>query len=243
MFLVAEKILVINVSVWKKIIQENKKEQKSVNLRVEKTMSYHQMRRVLSEAAVEKELPWHFEDGVSYHVLSWGDVDALTYLRLIVKQQHIKYSMLSTWAMATVDAEEIGLWLNKGYIDRIDFYIGEINGTEKAQVLSILYNIGKKHNCKVVMLRNHSKIIVAFGDLFDVVVESSANINTNPRIEQAVITRNSELAYFYKNIFDTFSAYNLDYKQPANFDIGGESDGARQESSSDESKALDERGN
>ena len=80
-------------------------------------MTHHQMRRILSEAAIEKELPWHFEAGVSYYVLSWGDVDALTYLRLIVKQQHIKYAMLSTWAVAKTDAEEIGLWLDKGYID------------------------------------------------------------------------------------------------------------------------------
>ena len=113
------------MSVWQKVVQENKKEQKSVHLRVEKTMTHHQMRRILSEAAIEKELPWHFEAGVSYHVLSWGDVDALTYLRLIVKQQHIKYAMLSTWAIAKTDAEEIGLWLDKGYIDRVDFFVAD----------------------------------------------------------------------------------------------------------------------
>ena len=231
------------MSVWQKVVQENKKEQKSVHLRVEKTMTHHQMRRILSEAAIEKELPWHFEAGVSYHVLSWGDVDALTYLRLIVKQQHIKYAMLSTWAIAKTDAEEIGLWLDKGYIDRVDFFVGEIVSGTREEARTTLYKIGKKHNCKVVMLRNHSKIIVAFGDLFDVVVESSANINTNPRIEQAVITRKSELAHFYKNIFDTFSAFNLDYKQPANFRFGGESDGQRQKSSCDESKTFDESGN
>ena len=231
------------MSVWQKVVQENKKEQKSVHLRVEKTMTHHQMRRILSEAAIEKELPWHFEDGVSYHVLSWGDIDELTYLRLIIKQQHIKYGLVSTWQFAPTDIEEIGLWLDKGYIDRLDFYFGEIVPKTRPDAFKKLCEIGQKHNCKVVVLRNHSKIIAAFGELFDIVVESSANINTNPRIEQAVITRNSELAYFYKNIFDTFSAFNLDYKQPENFSFGGESDGQRPESSCDESKAFNESGN
>lgn len=217
------------MSVWAKVVQESNKKQKQVNIRVEKTLTYHQQRRILSEAAIEKELPWHFEAGVSYHVLSWGDVDSLTYLRLIVKQQHIKYAFVTSWTMAATDAEEIGLWLEKGYIDRIDFYLGEIVTNTKEQVKKILYEIGKKFNCKIAMLRNHSKIIVAFGDLFDVVVESSANLNTNPRIEQAVITRDTNLALFYKNLFDEFQPFNLDYKQPANYKIGGEEDGKRSE--------------
>ena len=101
------------MSVWAKVVQESNKKQKQVNIRVEKTLTYHRQRRILSEAAIEKELPWHFEAGVSYHVLSWGDVDSLTYLRLIVKQQHIKYAFVTSWTMAATDAEEIGLWLEK----------------------------------------------------------------------------------------------------------------------------------
>ena len=50
----------------------------------------HLRRRVTSELALEKELTWHFEKGISYHCFSWGDVDSLTYLRVIVKQQKLK---------------------------------------------------------------------------------------------------------------------------------------------------------
>ena len=57
------------------------------SVQVKKMVNQHAMRRVLSELALEKELPWHFEQGVSYHCISFGDVDALTYFRVVVKQQ------------------------------------------------------------------------------------------------------------------------------------------------------------
>lgn len=65
----------------------------------------HYERRIKSELALEQELPWHFENGASYHCISFGDVDSLTYLRCIVKQQKLKYLLLSTWCMAITDAE------------------------------------------------------------------------------------------------------------------------------------------
>ena len=82
-------------------------------VKVKKTMSSHRARRLLSEQALEKELPWHFEAGAAYHCISMGDVDALTYLRVIVKQQRVRYAILSTWCMAAEDIREIDTWLEK----------------------------------------------------------------------------------------------------------------------------------
>ena len=76
-------------------------------VKVKKTMTIHQARRINSELALEKSLPWHFEQGASYHCVSFGDVDSLTYLRVIVKQQRIRYAVISTWCMALEDIKEI----------------------------------------------------------------------------------------------------------------------------------------
>ena len=53
-------------------------------------------RRVKSELHLEECLPWHFEKGAAYHCISHGDVDSLTYLRVIVKQQPVEYVLIST---------------------------------------------------------------------------------------------------------------------------------------------------
>ena len=69
-------------------------------VKVKKTMTIHQARRINSELALEQSLPWHFEPGVTYHCISFGDVDSLTYFRVILKQQKFRYAVISTWCMA-----------------------------------------------------------------------------------------------------------------------------------------------
>lgn len=98
-------------------------------------------RRIKSELALEESLPWHFNTGDTYHCFSFGDVDALTYLRVIIKQQRVEYALLSTWCMSITDAEEIAKWLKNGDLGRIDFYVGEIFQASYAPVFLRLSEI------------------------------------------------------------------------------------------------------
>jgi len=181
------------------------------SVKVKKTKNQHAMRRVLSELALEKELEWHFKEGVTYHCLSWGDVDSLTYFRLIVKQQHIFYALISSWCIASEDIAEIRQWIENGYIDRVDFYIGEIFKASYRKQYEELKELCRELGGRVCMFRNHSKIMVLLGDKFDAVIESSANVNTNPRCEQAAITVSRELANWYKEIFDGVISFERDF--------------------------------
>ena len=171
-------------------------------VRVKKTINRHKMRRILSEANLEKELPWHFNPGETYHCISWGDVDSLTYFRTVVKQQHVKYALISTWCMAMEDIREMDDWLTRGYVDRLDLYCGEIFRGTYTEEYEAAIDLEKKHGGRLCIFRNHSKVMILIGDRFDAVIESSANVNTNPRTEQTVITIDSELAHWYKDIFD-----------------------------------------
>ena len=186
------------------------------SVQVKKTVNRHETRRVLSELALEKELPWHFEQGVSYHCISFGDVDALTYMRVVVKQQRIKYALVSTWCMASEDIREIRSWIERGYIGRVDFYVGEIFKASYYQQYEELQDLCKKLGGRVAICRNHSKVMVLIGERFDVIIESSANVNTNPRIEQCVITVDSELAHWYKDFYDGINSFerNFDDVEP-----------------------------
>lgn len=181
------------------------------SVQVKATVNKHAMRRVLSELALEKELPWHFEKGVSYHCISFGDVDALTYMRVITKQQRIKYALLSTWCIASEDISEIRTWLERGYIGRCDFYVGEIFKASYYKQYQELQALCKELGGRVAICRNHAKIMVLIGEKFSAVVESSANVNTNPRIENAVITVDSELADWYKNFFDGIVSFERNF--------------------------------
>lgn len=183
-----------------------------LSVKTSKVRTHHIARRVSSELVLNESLPWHFEVGMSYHCFSFGDVDSLSYLRAIVKQQRVEYVMLSTWCMAHTDAKEIADWIERGDLGRIDFYVGEIFQANYMSVYLKLKELVESFAGRVCIFRNHSKVMVGFGERFDFTIESSANVNTNPRSEQTVITIDSALARFYKEeIFDQINSFNHDF--------------------------------
>lgn len=189
---------------------EDPKKGRSVSCR--HTCGRYVERRIKSELALEESLPWHFEKGSAYHCFSFGDVDALTYLRVIIKQQRVEYALLSTWCMAATDVDEITKWIRHGDLGHIDFYVGEIFQASYAPIYLMLSDLVKEFGGRVAIFRNHSKVMAGFGERFDFVIEGSANVNTNPRAECAVITVDSALARFYKEeIFDNIQSFNKDF--------------------------------
>lgn len=210
------------MGIWKKITPQKKSEtfdDEENNVSVTESNSKHIARRVTSELALEKELTWHFEKGITYHCFSWGDVDSLSYLRLIVKQQRLNFALISTWCISQTDINEIFSWIGKGYIKRVDFYVGEIFKGSYEKEWDLLCKFCKMYGCRLVIFRNHSKIMLAFGEKFDAVIESSANVNTNPRSEQTAITIDSKLAKWYKDIFDDIKPFNSNFEQPLKFQL------------------------
>lgn len=177
-------------------------------VQVFQTMGYHKTRRITSEINLNQVMPWRFNPGEVWHCISQGDVDSLTYLRVIVKQQRLRYLLLSTWCMANTDIEEIGSWVDAGYIDRVDFYVGEIFTSRYASEFTTLKELCERTGGRVALFRNHSKIMAGFGEKFDFAIESSANVNTNPRCEQATISIDSSVARFYKEFFDGVKSFD-----------------------------------
>lgn len=187
-------------------------EEHARTVQVFKTWDTQKKMRVMSEANLDEALDWHMEPGTAYHVISYGDVDSLTYLRHIVKQQRLRYVLLATWCMATADAQEMLSWCVRKDVARMDFYVGEIFKNGYRGCLDVLNQICKETGGRVARIRNHSKLMAFFGERFSGVIESSANVDTNPRIEQTCITIDEGLADFYKSFFDSMIDYDQRYK-------------------------------
>jgi len=106
------------------------------------------------------------------------------------------------------DAREIGTWIDKKLIDRIDFYVGEIAKASYAECTHDLTEISQKTGGRCGVFRNHSKAMLCYGERFDCAILSSANVNTNPRTENTVIICNTSVADFYKSYFDDIKPFN-----------------------------------
>lgn len=66
-------------------------------------------------------------------------------------------------------------------------------------------------NLDLVVFRNHAKVMMIKGERFDCLIESSANINTNPRAENTVITVDSALVNDYIKLFGEIRPFNKDF--------------------------------
>jgi len=110
--------------------------------------------------------------------------------------------------MALQDCQELERYLELGQIKRLDSYVGEIFKASYGNEYDYLVNLHRKHGGRVAIFRNHSKVFCGFGERFSFAIESSANINTNPRAENTVITINKEIALFYKEFYDAIKSFD-----------------------------------
>ena len=164
-------------------------------------------RRAFSETKLLEILDYNFDIEKTYHCITNGDIDALSFLKHLIRKQDLKYLLFSTWCMALDDVLQLKEWVENGKIKKMDAYCGEIfpgtYSTEFEALKKAIREIGR-----VCIFRNHSKVFVGKGKKFSFAIESSANINTNPRMEQTVVTFGDDIFYFYKDFFDRIKSFD-----------------------------------
>lgn len=179
--------------------------------RATKTQSRIHARRAKAEATLDEILPQQIQPGDSWHVMSSGDIDSLSYLNHIVKNSVLDYCLFSTWCMAMPDILQFKQWLETGRIKHLDAYVGEIFPGQYADEYATLVEITQRHGGRTAVFKNHSKVFVCKAPGLDITIESSANINTNPRTENTVITHDAGLTEHHKTYFDGIKGFNKEF--------------------------------
>lgn len=169
----------------------------------------YEYRRAFSEVNLINSSGLEFKENHSYNFLTAGDVDGLSYLKLILNHQNLDYCLISTWVINAEDILQIENWVDEGKIKRLDMYLGEIfPNSYKVEFLMIQKLFDKFEGLgRYAVFKNHSKIFAGYGDKFHFGIQTSANINTNPRTENGCITINKEIFQFYKEYFDGINSF------------------------------------
>lgn len=167
-------------------------------------------RRGFSEARLLEAMKLEkFQKGQCWHFITAGDVDSLSFLKVVLLHQpKLHYLLFSTWCMAAEDILQLGEWIDSGMIEHLDCYVGEIFPNSYRIEWRMLNELIERTKCgRVAVFRNHSKVYAGWGDDFHFSIVSSANINTNPRTEQACITIDEGVALFYKEYYDGIKSF------------------------------------
>ena len=170
---------------------------------IERKTSRMILRRAKSEAVLEEILPPVFEPDTSTHVISHGDVDSLSYLIYLNRRMDIDRVLISTWCMAMPDVEWMRNQIALGRIGGIDFVLGEIFPSQYPDEYTAVAAMEDAGIATMKIARNHAKIMAGHSKQTGLhfVIESSSNVNTNPRIEQTAIHTSRELHDFYIDFY------------------------------------------
>lgn len=165
-------------------------------------------RRAFSETQLLDVVDFDYKLGYSYHFITGGDVDSLSFLKTVLRQQNLDYLLFSTWCMAAEDILQLDEWIKQGKIKKMDAYLGEIFPNTYRIEYQMMQDLFERHQCgRIAVFKNHSKIYAGYGDKFPFAIESSANINTNPRTENGCITIDEGLYEFYRKFFDGINSF------------------------------------
>lgn len=140
------------------------------------------------------------QPGKSYHILTGGNVDLIAHLRwLMLHWKKIKRVFISAWAISGVDILLCKEWLENGEIGELELLLGDIFPNKyKMEWAKLMEMYDAGIITTIYKSTIHSKIMLILADDgTKIVIESSANCNMNPRIEQSCVTVSDKLFDFY----------------------------------------------
>lgn len=157
-------------------------------------------RRVQNDAELARLLPPSIAPGDSWHVLSTGDIDVLSFLRhLLCGVTHFETVLIATSRINRDDLEQISDWLDAGRIETFHLVIDQRFARLAPDEYELSKTIAASFGGSVTTCLNHSKVTLCSSPQTNtwLVVESSANVNTNRRLEQTAVCNSQTLHAFY----------------------------------------------
>ena len=159
-----------------------------------------EMRRAYGVGELVKLMSDKPVTGKSYHIITGGAMDLICHLYWLLRHwPHMKKVLISAWAISGRDILFLEKLLKDGQIDRVELLVGDIFPTKYKMEWKKLMEIYDSGGISAVYKSTiHSKLLLMEADDgTKLVIESSANCNMNPRVEQSCVTVSEKLYDFY----------------------------------------------
>ena len=140
------------------------------------------------------------EVGKSYHIITGGAVDLIAHVQwLNLHWKHFTRLFISAWAISGADILLLEKWHGMGMFDTVEVLVGDIFPSKYKMEWEKLTELEQRGIVNAVFKSTiHSKLLLMEAqDGTKLVIESSANCNMNPRVEQSCVTISDKLFDFY----------------------------------------------
>jgi hypothetical protein len=152
--------------------------------------------------ALDVELHTLPDEGVCYKFLSDGTFSAICFILSIAEKVKINHMYVSTFRVGKKEILTLRHLSDKGLLGDVHFVFCGLMETDKYPYYRVLKQVCDEKGWEYTSMGNHSKVILFDTDDGKYVLETSSNLNENPKIEQYSFEKDTELFDFYrKNLF------------------------------------------
>lgn len=141
-----------------------------------------------------------------------GGFSSINFIKYIADREVIEELTVSTLRIGEKQFMCLKQMTERGTLKKATFCIGSIMKSDgkgkraKYDYFQRFENYCKKYEWESVLVNNHSKIILMRTAENYYVLETSSNLNENPKIEQYSFENSKELYEFYYSFFETVKA-------------------------------------
>lgn len=158
--------------------------------------------RVLQQQALDAVIGSPPGPGESVHVVSEAKFDFWTWVPVMIRWLGGRTERLycSTWTLSRPNAVEMFQLWDAGAIGRAHFLTGTYFKRRETAVYAMLLDGIRRRGGRYRAFQNHAKVLLLDnpGTGVWLAVEGSANLTSNPRLEQYVITNDPGLYEFHR---------------------------------------------
>lgn len=157
---------------------------------------------LLSVREIEGLLDRLPEDDEVFKFLSTGGFSAISFIRFVARRTVIRRLTVSTLRVGKKEMQSMNVLHSGQRLDRAEFIIGSFmkNDSKTGRrygYYDLFEQICRKNGWAFAVAQNHSKLLLFNTDAGKFVIETSSNLNENPKMEQFSFERSTELYEFY----------------------------------------------
>lgn len=143
------------------------------------------------------------DDNTCYKIVSVGNFSCLGFIEFIASQTKIRELTVSTLRVGKKHLKALDMLYRKEKLERANFIIGSVMKNDSKVGKSYGYyddmqKVCEKNNWLFMVKNNHSKILLFDTESGKFVLETSSNLNENPKMEQFSFYKDEEMYNFYK---------------------------------------------
>lgn len=149
------------------------------------------------------------ETGTVYKFVSDGGFSSISFVKYISDHCRIGKFYASSFRIGKKELLVISNLYNAGKIDKCYFAVGTLMASggksdRKYGYYECFKELCDRNGWEYMVVNNHSKILLFDTDRGKFVIETSSNLNENPKIEQFSFEQSEELFEFYKGVFESW---------------------------------------